>query len=378
MSSFDLGILGNGQLAQMSAISASRLGISVATYGPNTKICPARLSTQSCIEGDLNDINKMNEFYKSCKVISLENEFISSDILNELDETFHGKLKPQADVFRQLSTKLNEKKTFEAINIPVTPYKEITCQKDLKEFGKKHGFPFIVKASHGGYDGKGNIQINSHDTDKAFKYFSGKDIFAEPMISWSKELAIQVARNASGDITIFPVCETIQKNHICETVIAPADVGPNIHKKIQDYAVRILKHLNAIGIYAFEFFLTKQGDILLNESAPRPHNSGHYTINACNFSQFDAFICSVLGLPLKKAFLQRPYAIMLNLLSNLTSNYYKIDNTPQNALKKDNVFFNFYGKEGSSKGRKMGHVTLIGDNMDDLKASLHTLRKELL
>jgi 5-(carboxyamino)imidazole ribonucleotide synthase len=311
-------------------------------------------------------------------VLTLENEFISSVVLEEVQEKSSTPIYPSPKSFALIENKLIEKQTFEEAGIPVTPYELIQNEDDLTAFGDKYGWPFMLKSSKGGYDGYGNETIRNNDEAvMAFENLGGnsdRDILAEAFVDFTKELAVQVARNETGHV-VYPCCETVQKNHICVGVQTPAQVDDSIRKKAQELAVKAAEAIDGKGIYAFEFFLKEDDELLLNESAPRPHNSGHYTIEGCITSQFENHVRAVLGLPLGSAKLRSPAVAMINLLgtNDRKSQVYNASK----ALKTADGHLHIYGKVDSRTGRKMGHFTMLGDELNETYERGQELTKEI-
>lgn len=372
-----IGFLGAGQLARMSALQAFRFGIQVAVFSDRTENEPVQFMTPFSTSGSFDSIDDMVEFARECDVITLENEFISSDILKEVQEKSGTPIYPSPDSFALIENKLIEKQTFEAAGIPVTPYKLVNNETDIKAFGDEHGWPFLLKSSKGGYDGYGNETVKDLESAKvAFENLGGnkdRDILAEAFVDFTNELAVQVARNETGTV-VYPCCETVQKDHICVAVLSPAPVEERFQKRAQDLAVKAAESIDGKGIFAFEFFLTKDGDVLLNESAPRPHNSGHYTIEGAVASQFENHVRAVLGLPLGSTQLNKPAVAMINLLG--THNRPAEADHIKEALETENGHLHVYGKVDSKVGRKMAHYTLLGESLEETyKKAIHVTRK---
>ncbi len=364
-SDFIIGFLGAGQLARMSALQAFRFGMQVAVFSDRTENEPVQFMTPHSVSGSFDDVDSMLEFAKMCDVITLENEFIDSEILKELRDKSGTPIYPSPESFTLIENKLIEKQTFEAAGIPVTPYLLIRNQNDLKTFGEKYGWPFILKSSKGGYDGYGNKTVhNPEDAMSAFVTLGGEaghDILAEAFVDFTHELAVQVARNETGYV-VYPCCETVQKNHICVAVKSPAPVSADVREKAQELALMATEAIDGKGIFAFEFFLTTGGSLLLNESAPRPHNSGHYTIEGCITSQFENHVRAVCGLPLGSSDMIKPAAAMINLLG--THNRPAVTEHAHTAISQTDGHLHSYGKITSKKGRKMAHYTLLGDDLE--------------
>ncbi|SMO52951.1 5-(carboxyamino)imidazole ribonucleotide synthase [Gracilimonas mengyeensis] len=371
-----LGFLGAGQLARMSALEAFRFGIQVAVFSDRTENEPVQFMTPYSTSGSFDSVDDMVEFAKGCDVITLENEFISSDILKEVRDKSGTPIYPSPETFALIENKLIEKQTFEDAGIPVTPYSLIKDELDLKDFGEEHGWPYLLKSSKGGYDGYGNETVKNLESAKeAFDNLggnAGQDIIAEAFVDFTNELAVQVARNETG-IAVYPCCETVQEDHICVAVLSPAPVDSHFQERAQELAVKAMEAIDAKGIIAFEFFLTEDGEILLNESAPRPHNSGHYTIEGAVASQFENHVRAVLDLPLGSTKLNKPAVAMINLLG--THKRPAETDHIKEALETENGHLHVYGKIDSKVGRKMAHYTLLGDNLEETyKTAMHVTR----
>jgi 5-(carboxyamino)imidazole ribonucleotide synthase len=328
--------------------------------------------------GSFNDVEAMTEFAQQCDVLSLENEFIDSKVLKQVQENSGTPIYPSPERFAKIENKLIEKQSFENAGIPVTPYKQINGEADLKDFGHQHGWPFVLKSSKGGYDGYGNATVSN--VGEAVEMFSklggsdGHDIIAEAYIDFTHELAVQVAYNGR-EYAVYECCETVQSNHICVAVITPARVPDSIKKLAQKRALEAMKVIATRGIVAFEFFYTSTGQVLLNESAPRPHNSGHYSIEGCITSQFENHVRAVLGLDLGSTELSQAACVMINLLG--TQNRKAQIEYSDELLSKPNGHLHMYGKIQSKIGRKMGHYTLLGDDIDSVYARAIEITQDL-
>lgn len=377
-SAFVIGFLGAGQLARMSALQAFRFGQQVAVFSDRPEHEPVQFMTPHSYSGSFSDVYSMTEFAKKCDVITLENEFIDSAVLSELRERSGTPIYPSPESFALIENKRIEKETFENAGIPVTPYSVVKSKDDLLLFGEKYGWPYLLKSSKGGYDGYGNKTVkNSKDAMQAFENLGGKkghEIIAEAFVDFTHELAVQVARNETGT-AVYPCVETVQKNHICVAVKSPAPVPETIQKEVQNLAVKAAESIDGKGIFAFEFFLTKNGNLLLNESAPRPHNSGHYTIEGCVTSQFENHVRAVCGMPLGDTSLIKPAVAMINLLGTHQRKC-RFEHT-EKAVSEPNGHLHNYGKLQSKTGRKMGHYTLLGDDIDDVYHTASEVTKDI-
>lgn len=371
-----LGFLGAGQLARMSALQAFRFGIQVAVFSDRPENEPVQFMTPYSTSGSFSSVEDMVAFAKECDVITLENEFISSAILKEVQEKSGTPIFPSPDSFALIENKLIEKQTFEDAGIPVTPYQLVRSEDDLKEFGEDYGWPYLLKSSKGGYDGYGNETVKDLKSAKqAFEKLGGdkgRDIVAEAFVDFTNEIAVQVARNETGTV-VYPCCETVQKDHICVAVLSPAPVDEHFREKAQELAVKATEAIDGKGIFAFEFFLTKEGKVLLNESAPRPHNSGHYTIEGTVASQFENHVRAVLGLPLGSPKMKAPAVAMINLLGT-----HKRPAQTEEVLEgfeQEDGHLHVYGKVQSKVGRKMAHYTLLGQSLEETyKTAMHVTR----
>lgn len=361
---YRLGFLGAGQLARMSGLQAFRYGIQVGVFSDRDENEPVQFMTPYSQTGSFDSADDLSSFATSCDVLTLENEFISSNILKQAQEQSGTPIFPSPDSFALIENKLIEKQTFEKAGIPVTPYALVQNEDELEAFGTEHGWPYMLKSSKGGYDGYGNESVTNLDEAViAFENLGGnsdRDILAEAFADFTHELAVQVARNETGHV-VYPCCETVQEDHICVAVKSPAPVDSSIQQKAQELALKATEAINGKGIFAYEFFLQPNGELLLNESAPRPHNSGHYTIEGCITSQFENHVRAVMGLPLGSAKLRKPAVTMINLLGTQERNA-QVDQA-LDALKETDGHLHIYGKLDSRTGRKMAHYTLLGEEM---------------
>lgn len=365
---FTLGFLGAGQLARMSALQAFRYGMQIASFSDRSETEPLECMTPSIFKGSFDDTDSMIDFANSCDVITLENEFIDSQVLFELRERTGTPIYPSPETFELIENKEIEKVTFQEADIPVTPSQLVRSPKEIESFADEHGWPVMLKSSKGGYDGYGNRTVkNPGDTKAAFDELGGsdgRDILAESFVDFTHELAVQVARSKDGKTVVYPCVETVQEDHICVAVKAPAQINPVLAKEAQRLAKLAVESINGVGIFAFEFFLTTDGQILLNETAPRPHNSGHYSIEGCITSQFENHVRAVTGLPLGATDLVKPSVVMINLLGTHERTA-RVD-FAEDAMGLQNGHLHIYGKSDSKPGRKMAHYTLLGDDQDEL------------
>lgn len=364
-----LGILGGGQLAKMTAQEAYRMGLRVAIieHGEDS---PAGVMTKLEFPGGWKDSDDLERFIAASDVITLENEFIDPEILDAIAE--RRLLFPAPATMRLVQDKFTQKTTMSAAGIPVPVFAEISSKADLMTFGAEHGYPFIVKTRRFGYDGYGNATIRREtEIDMVWRRFmegeEPRPLMAEAFVTFTKELAVMVARNRRGEIAVYPCVQTIQQGHICVTVLAPAPIEEHLQKRAQEIAVQCVEAVDGVGVFGVEMFLTVDDTILFNEIAPRPHNSGHYTIEACYTSQFENCIRAVTNMPLGSPEMRVPAACMINLLGERTGS--GIPDSVLDTLRLDTVALHLYGKKDVRMGRKMGHLTATGATVDDAFAA---------
>lgn len=356
-----IGILGGGQLARMSAFAAKRMGFNVVILERH-KNSPAGQVSDIELKGWVNQGKLLKRLAKMCDVITLENEFVDYRRIEFL-ENLGKKVYPSSKTIALIQDKYIQKKTLAENKIPVPEFTEVNHKTDFEKIVNELGLPFILKSRKMGYDGYGNAYVkNKKDFELAFDTLTRRHskLMAEELIDFKMELAVMTARTKL-QIKIYPVVQTVQKNHICHTVIAPAKINSRVAALAEKIAVDSVKAVNGFGIFGIEMFYTSKGKILVNEMAPRPHNSGHYTIEGCYTSQFENHIRAILDLPLGSAEMIQPYAVMINLLGK-TNNSGAVENY-KTALADEKAHLHIYGKEHSRIGRKMGHITVTGNNL---------------
>ena len=363
---FTLGVLGGGQLAKMLANSAYAMGLNVAII-ENHASSPAGDMTKLDFSKGWEDKEDFDSFIDASDIITLENEFIDPTLLEYIVKKGK-KVYPSADTMRLVQDKLIQKQTFQNAGLPVPEFMQIDSIEDGAKFADKYEFPFIMKSRKFGYDGYGNAKIdNLEDLKTDFARFSKDEkrrfLMAERFIDFSKELAVMVARSVSGEIEVYPCVETIQRNHICHSVIAPAEVDAAILKNAQEIAVDAVKAIDGVGVFGVELFLKKDSSLLINEIAPRPHNSGHYTIEACDTSQFENGIRAICNLPLGSSEMRKPAACMVNLLGSRDG--IGVPTNIIDMLKNTKAALHLYNKKQCRAGRKMGHITALGNSTEE-------------
>ncbi len=355
-SNLKLGIIGGGQLGKIMSQKAKKMGFHVTILDP-TFNCPAAQVSDKHIMGGFHDAQLLEQLVQETDVTTFELEHVDTTILKKLYDHGH-RIHPSPYVIELIQNKYEQKKLLDEKGVPVPAYKSVEKKEDLASFG----FPVIQKTKKEGYDGKGVMMLKTAaDMDRALPGES----FIEEMVDIDKELAVIVARNIEGDIKCYPVVEMLfdERVNICDSVMAPAKISKEIEQKSLDIAVQSIKALDGVGIFGVELFLTKKGDILVNEIAPRPHNSGHYTVEACATSQFEQIIRAVTNLPLGSTKLISP-AVMVNVLGEEGYEGEPFIEGIHEALEIPELSFHFYGKSYTKPFRKMGHITVLDDDID--------------
>jgi len=367
-----LGILGGGQLARMIIEENSRYGFEFHILSKE-HCSPSGQLTPHEIVGDWNDKNIVKNFADKCDILTLENEFIDFNILELLEKS--GKvILPGSNIIRLIQDKLYQKNTLSEAGIPVAEYCEVNSADEVKRFAEEYGYPVILKSRTMGYDGKGNYKVsNESEIELACDVLlkRGK-LMCEKFVSFEKEIAVQAVRSSNGEMKVYPVVETIQENHICKYVIASGGRFSEHNKTVNEICEKILASMSYAGVMGIEMFLCVN-EILVNELAPRVHNSGHYTIEGCSTSQFENHIRAILGLPLGNSEMKVPSAVMINILGerNGPADIKGMERT----LACTDTYLHLYGKRETRIGRKMGHITVVGNDVDTLMKKADDARK---
>ena len=353
-----LGILGGGQLAKMTAAAAVPFGCEVVVLERQDDFPAQSLDTQALI-ADWNDPQWALKLAGLVDVVTLENEFVNLDALAAIEAAGH-KLFPTVATMRLVQDKLLQKQTFATAGLPVPRFADTPTPAAVTAFG----FPCVLKKRRNGYDGKGNATLRSAaDLPAAWAKLDGDRhaLYAEEFFNFTNELAIIITRGQDGAVVRYPVVETINRDHICHIVKAPV-----ADPRVADIAERAISAIGGVGSFGMELFLGATGELLVNEIAPRVHNTGHYTIEACVCSQFENHVRAVLGWPLGSAALVAPAAAMVNLLGAGDGPGTPVGLTE--ALRVPGAHVHVYGKTRSARGRKMGHVTALGATPEEAVA----------
>ncbi|MCR2823411.1 5-(carboxyamino)imidazole ribonucleotide synthase [Lederbergia panacisoli] len=351
-----IGIIGGGQLGQMMTFSAKETGFRVVVLEP-TPNSPAGQVADEQIVAAYDDREALLQLAEKSDVVTYEFENIDYEALKWLREKAY--LPQGAELIKITQDRIMEKQALTEAGVEVAPYAIIESREDLELAISKIGLPSVLKTSRGGYDGKGQYVIRSqHDLESAAELLKNGLCVLEAWIPFEKEISVVMTRSLSGGLSYFPIGENIHVNNILHQTIVPARISEEVDRKVSELARKVANHLDLVGTLAVELFLTKEEKIYVNELAPRPHNSGHYTIEACNLSQFDQHIRSVCGWPLQNVELLQK-AIMVNVLGqHVEAVTCEIPNRPD-------WFIHFYGKEEAKHNRKMGHVTVLTNDIDE-------------
>ena len=360
-SDFTLGILGGGQLGKMLLQITSRLSIKTNVLDPSND-SPCKEICSEFTKGQLMDFDAVYNFGKNCDLVTYEIEHINVDALEKLEKE-GVKVFPNSSTLRIIQDKSIQKQFFIDNNIPTAKFKYYNSLKDLNV--EKLKFPCVWKKTKFGYDGYGVKILKSK---KDLNNLPETQFIIEEMIPFKKELATTVVRNQNGDIEIFPIVEMMfnEISNQVEFVVCPAQVRDELKARAEKVALKVSKTFKQVGLLAVEMFITHDNTILVNEVAPRPHNSAHYSIEACINSQFDQHINAILNLPLGCS-KSNNYAIMANLVGGIGYNGDVIYEGINEAMNFDNVKIHIYGKKETKPNRKMGHITVIDT---DLKSGL--------
>lgn len=361
-----VGVIGGGQLAWMMAIAAKSLNISLAVQAASKDESAAAIADHLVL-GKIDDFSATEKLAEFSDVITFENEFVDIPKLQRLASKGIQFL-PQLSALQPLIDKYTQKAYLQQHAIPTPKFYAIASETDLLDAANSLSYPVILKARRHGYDGKGTCLARSEqDLIAAWASMGKAPAILEECVNFVTELAVMVARATSGECVVYPVVETQQVNQVCQRAIAPARVDNQVKAQIQSIAQAIVTHLDAVGIFGIEFFLTAAGEVSVNEIAPRTHNSGHYTIEACHTSQFEQLLRVLIGMPLGNVTMTTPVAVMVNLLGYETAVSDYADKR-QAILQLPHTHLHWYGKNQAKLGRKLGHVTILAKDYAQAEA----------
>ncbi len=370
-----IGIVGGGQLGKMMILDGKRLDTQFSILDP-TEHCPAHSIADSHIVADFDDVDAILRLAEDVDVLTYEFEHISVEALRKVEAAGH-KVYPSAETLSRIQNKLVQKQWLARHHIAVPDFMEIEGVEALRKAGSVFGYPFMLKTCTGGYDGKGNALIEEESRiEEGYKALGAGTLplMAERLIDFEKEVSILACRSENGEMAVFPVAENVHKNSILDETTVPAVISEASALEAMDVARACLQAFDACGMMCIELFVTREGHILVNELAPRPHNSGHYTIEGCVTSQYENHVRAILGLPLGCPDLIRPTAMkniigQRNGLAEVTG--------LEKAYAFPNVKVHIYGKEQVKTGRKMGHITATGRTLEEALAEVRGAHKVL-
>jgi 5-(carboxyamino)imidazole ribonucleotide synthase len=366
-----IGVFGSGQLGRMFAIEARKMGYRVHTFSPESDTPTgqvADLETAAKYE----DLDEVRRFARSVDVVTFEFENVPSatvDAAAEFVDVF-----PSGEILHTTQNRLREKTFLSANGYPVTPFRHIKLIEELYRAADELGYPCVLKTAGFGYDGKGQAKISElSDIEPAFAAFQGRDAVLEKFVDFDREVSVVCSRDQRGNFSHFGVIENEHSAHILDVSFAPALVSKNVVDQAVGIARSLAEKLGYVGTLCVEFFLTRKDDLLVNELAPRPHNSGHLTFGGCVTSQFEQQLRAICGIPLGSTEFYKP-AATANLLGDLWEHG---EPDWSAVLKEPSVKLHLYGKSEARNGRKMGHLTALAESADLAASLVRKARNEI-
>lgn len=374
-----IGILGGGQLGRMFAIAARRMGYRVAAFDP-TQDCPTGQVADLEVNAAYDDVEAARRFARQVDVVTFEFENVPSETLAAIGEI--RPVRPSPFVLDTCRHRLREKRFLSENGFPVAPFREIASVDDLRRAAGELGTPAVLKTAAFGYDGKGQAKIEATtDLPAAWRAISGGDAahdappaVLEAFVQFEREISVIAARTEAGEIRCFEPFENAHANHILDVTTTPAGVSPAVRRAAVELATQVARALDVVGLLTVEMFVLPDGTLLVNELAPRPHNSGHVTFDAAVTSQFEQQLRAVCGLPLGDPALLAPAAAMANLLGEVWSSG---EPNWAAALADPRVKLHLYGKRTPKAGRKMGHLTAVADTPAAARDAVLAARQRL-
>lgn len=366
-----LGVLGSGQLGRMFAIAARRLGYQVLVYSPDANT-PAGKVADVEYTASYDDYQQLAKFAEAADVVTFEFENVPSTVTDIIGT--HSKVRPSGRVLGVSQHRITEKSTLRNAGLPVPAFEAVRSAEDLEVASRKIGLPAVLKTASSGYDGKGQMIVQPHmNLTDAWQSLRTHEAILEEFVDFECELSVVGARNTHGEFVYYGPFRNMHANHILDVTVCPSGLGEKIDTEAAEIARTVFETLDVIGVLCVEFFLTRSGKILINEIAPRPHNSGHLTIDAHLTCQFEQQVRAICGLPLGSVHQHQP-AAMANLLGDLWA--------PQQPswvklLSNNDVKLHLYGKHEARPGRKMGHITALHSDTKSAEALVRAARASL-
>lgn len=350
-----IGIIGGGQLGQMLAFSAKASGMKVIVLDPDPH-CPTGQVCDQQIVAPYDDHEAIKSLAKQSDVLTYEFENVDLDALDSVKDQVS--IPQGTDLLRITKDRIREKTFLRDHGFRTASFKEINNKQDFKEGIQELGFPCYLKTCEGGYDGKGQVRLNGvDDLNQVDEILEHCPCILEKAVDFDCECSVMVGRNGNGEISVFPVSENIHRHQILHESIVPARISADLATAAEETAVKVAHALDLCGILGIEMFIGKDGQVYINELAPRPHNSGHYSIEACNFSQFDIHNRAICNWPMPKIKLLNT-VVMVNVLGQ------HVNSVKQLIFDKPDWHFHDYGKADARVNRKMGHITILTDEIE--------------
>ncbi|KAH7888219.1 hypothetical protein F5I97DRAFT_969200 [Phlebopus sp. FC_14] len=373
-------LTGGGQLGRMLAASASLLNVDVVILdvgesGPAKQIVAPRTTTLSHINGSFADPEKIRELASKVDMLTVEIEHVDVNVLAEIESSSGVAIHPSPFTIKTIQDKFVQKSHLRTHGCPVSEFMAVeSTAESIQDTAKLLSLPFMLKSRTLAYDGRGNFVVRSiAQAEEALKALGNRPLYAEKWVPFVKEIAVMVVRTTDDHVVSYPAVETVHKDNICHLVFAPLRNSDSlVASRAQQVAETAVKTLEGAGVFGVEMFLMEDGSIFINEIAPRPHNSGHYTIEACETSQYENHLRAILSLPLGSTAMKVPSAAMLNIIG-ASSDMSEIRSFVSSALNVKGCSIHLYGKSDCRKGRKMGHVTLVGDSDATVRRNLRPL-----
>jgi 5-(carboxyamino)imidazole ribonucleotide synthase len=367
-----VGVLGSGQLGRMLALAARRMGYRVHTFSPAADSPTGQVADLEVV-APYDDLDAIRAFARAVDVVTFEFENVSSAAANAAAEV--RPVRPNPSVLQIAQHRLREKEFLQSQSLPVPAFVPARTLNDLKAGLAVVGLPAVLKTATAGYDGKGQAKImTAADAEAAWKVGDGQSCILESFVAFERELSVVAVRGADGAFAAYPPIENVHERHILDVSVAPARVDARVAAEAQAIARTVMESLDVVGVLCVELFLAEDGRLLVNELAPRPHNSGHLTIEAAPASQFEQQLRAICGLPLGETELLRP-AAMANLLGDLWAGG---EPDWDALLAQPGVALHLYGKTEPRRGRKMGHLTAVAGSADEARAKVLAAREVLV
>lgn len=366
-----IGIIGGGQLARMTALEARRMGYRIAVLDPDPD-CPAAQVADVAVCGALDDETAAERLARQSAVVTIDTEHVPAEVLERIGTLTL--VRPAAGVLRLVQDRLQQRRFLAAQGVPQTPWAPIEDDASLLAAADAVGFPCVLKTRRSGYDGKGQSRAaRPSELRDAWQALARSPAVVESHVDFEREISVVLARDVGGRLVFYPVAENTHRRHVLHVTRVPARISSGLAAQALSVAARIAGALEYVGVMAVELFVTRQEQLLVNEIAPRTHNSGHFSFGACATSQFEQHVRAICGLPLADVSLLRP-AAMLNLLGDL---WQRSEPDWGVVLSRPTARLHLYGKRRASPGRKMGHVLVLGRDGTDAGEVADEIAREL-